>query len=122
MRIKKTALLIFVFTLVLSACKKEKNVSTVRQYKVKYTIGCTDCTVIYYYDENENDTTEYHKNSSWSYTFNGKPGQQLILFAYNTSNTPQGVTTTILLNDTVLASQTTYCPINGSAFCADTIR
>ncbi len=120
MHIKKTALLFFVLALVLSACKKEKN-PPVKQYKVKYTLGCTDCTIIYYYDENGNDTTEYHKNSNWSYTFNGKPGQQLILFAYNTSGAAQTVSTAISLNDTLLATQTGYCPINGSSFCSDTI-
>jgi hypothetical protein len=118
---KKYTLCLFTLALFFSACKKESGPDNNQNYRVKYNIGCTDCTVIYYYDEFGNDTAVYHKNSSWSYTFDGKKGQSLILFATNTSNTPQGITVTISVNDSVTETETRYCAISGDAFVNDTI-
>lgn len=118
---KALPLFIVMFALVFSACKKSENTNP-QVYKVKYSIACSDCEVIYYKDTEENDTAEYHKNNSWTYTFNAKKGQTVLLFAYNTSDHPQGVTATIELNDSVLTTQTNYCAISGDAFVVDTIQ
>ncbi len=116
----KNLLALFALTaLALTGCKKEDRVKT---YKISYTIGCTDCEVIYVKDTEGTQQTEYHQNSSWSYTFNAKQGQEVLLLAYNTANAPQGVTATIRLNDSILTTQTTYCPISGVSFVVDTIR
>ena len=93
-----------------------------KTYKVTYEIGCTDCEVIYYSDSAQTNATEYHRNNSWTYTFYGKKNQEVLLFAYNTSSIAQGVTATIKLNDSVLTTQTNYCPISGDAFVVDTLQ
>lgn len=103
----------------ITGCKKENSTKT---YKVSYTIGCTDCEVIYVKDTEGTQHTEYHQNSSWTYSFNAKQGQEVLLLAYNTGSAPQGVTATIRLNDSILTTQTTYCPISGVSFVVDTIR
>ncbi len=113
---KKTLLPFIAFLFLLASCKKENT------YKVTYSIGCTDCEVIYYKDAKETQATEYHQNSSWTYSFNGKKGQAVLLLAYNTGGAPQGVTATITVNGTVLTTQTTYCPVSGDAFVVDTLR
>ena len=126
---KKLFLLFTIIAVGVSSCKKESlnpsgnpTGTTQKIYKVKYTMVCTDCEVIYVSDTLGTQSIEYHQNSSWSYTFNAKKNQELLFLAYNQSSNIQGVTATILLNDSVLATQTTYCPFNGSAFCADTVR
>ncbi len=94
-----------------------------KTYKVTYEIGCTDCQVIYYSDSMQTQAVEDHQNSSWTYTFYGKKGQEVLLFAYNTSSQAQGVTATIKLNDTTtLTSYTNYCPISGYSFVVDTLQ
>lgn len=109
-------------TFVMFGCKKETDTTSAKTYKVKYNIGCTDCTVIYVADTSGTQQTAYHQNSSWTYTFNGKQNQELLLLAYNTSNAPQGVNVKIAVNDSVLTDRTTYCAISGVSFAADTIR
>jgi hypothetical protein len=115
---KKLFPLLLILAFLASSCKKEG--ATV--YNVSYTIGCTDCEVIYVSDQAGTQSTEYHKNSSWTYSFAGTKNQQLLLLAYNTASAPQGVTATISMNNAVLSTQTTYCPVNGTAFCVDTIQ
>jgi len=117
---KNLMFLFFVCMFIISSCKKES--APGKTYKVKYTMACTDCEVIYYKDSLQNQQTEYHKNSSWSYTFYGRKGQEVLFLAYNTSSVPQGVTATITLNDSVLTTQTNYCPISGDAFVVDTLQ
>ena len=130
---KKLFMLIAIISLAFFSCKKENSKplrntgvnssDTVQKtYKVKYTIGCTDCEVVFYKDSLQNQQTEYHQNSSWSYTFYGKKNQSVLLLAYNTSTASQGVTATISVNDSVLTTQTNYCPVSGDAFVEDTIR
>ena len=119
---KKIFVLLVVITVAISSCKKENTNPAQEIFKVKYTMVCTDCEVVYVSDTSGTQSTAYHQNNSWSYTFNAKKDQQLLFLAYNQSATPQGVTATILLNDSVLTTQTTYCPFNGSAFCVDTVR
>lgn len=115
---KNILFVLTITTMLISSCKKE----TAKVYKVEYAIGCTDCEVIYTSDTEGNQLTEFNQNSTWNYSFNAKPGQEVLLLAYNTSSAPQGVTATIKLNGLVTKTRTTYCPINGISFCADTIR
>ena len=115
---KKFTLLFASLTLLLSACKKEDE----QVYKISYTIGCTDCSVFYTSDQAGTQFQEYNQNSSWTYSFNAKKNQEVMLMAYNTSSAPQGVTATIKLNDEILETRTTYCPISGYSFCVDTAR
>jgi hypothetical protein len=119
---KNLILLLGIITVAISSCKKENANPALKIYKVKYTMICTDCQVIYVSDTLGTQSSAYHQNSSWSYTFNAKENQQLLFLAYNQSANPQAVTATISLNDSVLSTQTTYCPFNGSAFCVDTAR
>ena len=97
------------------------NTSAKKTYKVNYTIGCTDCNVLYYSDSLENQKSEIHQNSSWTYTFYGRKGQNVVLEAYNTSSAAQVVTVTIKVNDTTLITQADDCPISGDAFVASVI-
>ena len=78
--------------------------------------------VAYTSDPSENQLSEYHQSTGWTYSFNAKKGQQVLLMAYNTASAPQGVTATILLNEDTLETRTTYCPISGVSFCVDTVR
>ena len=115
---KKSLLMLTVTLLAFSSCKKESE----QVYKIEYSIGCTDCEVIYVSGQAGTQATEFNQNSSWTYSFNAKKNQEVLLLAYNTSSTPQGVTATIKLNDAILETRTTYCPISGVSFCVDTIR
>lgn len=125
---KKILLVLFAFSIFLFGCKKEttstntNNNTIPKTFKVKYTIGCTDCEVIYVSDTLGTQSTAFHQNSSWTYSFNAKKNQELLFLAYNTSSTPQGVTATIFLNDSILETRTNYCPISGYSFCVDTVR
>lgn len=116
---KKVTPFLVIVCLLVSSCKKEgqSKVNT-----VEYSIGCTDCMVVYVSDQNGTQTSEYHQNSSWAYSFDAVEGQQVLLMAYNTAATHQSVTATIKQNGAVLKTKTTYCPINGISFCVDTIR
>lgn len=111
--------LLLIALLFTSGCKKE---TVAKTYRVSYSIGCTDCEVIYVKDTEGTQQTEYHQNSNWTYSFMAKQGQEVLLLAYNTAGAPQGVTATIRLNDSILTTQTTYCPVSGVSFVVDTIR
>ena len=117
---KKALLLLTVIASAFSACKKEE--AAPKPYKVTYNIGCTDCMVAYIKDSEGNQESEYHKATGWTYSFESKPGQEVLLMAYNTSDHPQGVTATIKLNDSILVTETNYCAISGVSFVVDTIR
>ncbi len=124
---KRLIFLISIIVIVFVSCKKKETDNIItpvkKTYKVTYSIGCTDCQVIYYSDSLQTQVSEDHKNNSWTYTFYGKKGQEVLLFAYNTSSMAQGVTATIKLNDTTtLATHTNYCPISGYSFVVDTIQ
>lgn len=112
---------LFVALATVSSCKKGSSPDDTI-YKVEYTIGCSDCMVAYVSDQKGTQLSEYHKSTGWTYTFNAKKNQEVLLMAYNTSSAPQGVTATIKLNNSVIATQTNYCAISGISFCADTIR
>ncbi|HLP50652.1 MAG TPA: hypothetical protein VK154_07180 [Chitinophagales bacterium] len=116
---KKVIPLLVIICLLVSSCKKEgqPQVNT-----VEYSIGCTDCMVVYVSDQNGTQTSEYNQNSSWTYSFDAAAGQQVLLMAHNTAASHQSVTATIKQNGAVLKTKTTYCPINGISFCVDTIR
>ncbi len=117
---KKALLLLSIIAFAFSACKKEDAAPKV--YKVTYNIGCTDCMVAYVKDTEGNQASEYHQATGWSYSFDAKEGQEVLLMAYNTSDHPQGVTATIKLNDSILETRTSYCAISGVSFVVDTIR
>jgi hypothetical protein len=124
---KRIIISVLALLFILISCKKKNNDDTTpvvpkKTYKITYEIGCTDCEVVYYRDSLEVQSTELHQNSTWTYTFYGKKGQTALLFAYNTSNNPQGVTATIKVNEVITTTQTNYCPISGYAFVADTIE
>lgn len=53
------------------SCSKDDNTNS-NSYTVQYNIGCTNCMVIYVSDTAGTQSTEYHQNSDWSYTFEGK--------------------------------------------------
>ncbi|UPT66101.1 MAG: hypothetical protein M0D57_16650 [Sphingobacteriales bacterium JAD_PAG50586_3] len=105
----------FVF---LSACKKDSNDD--EQRTVEYSIECPNCYVIYY-DANGEQVILQDQNSSWKQTIDAKPGAIVLLAAQNSSSSPAAVTGTIKLNGTVLAEQTTYCPISGTVLVTDTL-
>jgi hypothetical protein len=88
---------------------------------VVYNIGCTDCQVMYYNAQGQT-VNEYHKDSNWSYSFDGQAGDVVLLFAYNTGNAPQGVMAKISLNGNVLQEQTNFCPVSGFSFVVDTLQ
>jgi hypothetical protein len=104
------------------SCTKEDSPSDAPTYSVKYNIGCTDCMVVYVADTAGTQVTEHNQNSNWSYSFNGKQGQEVLLLAYNTSLTPQGVNVKISVNDSIMKDRTTYCAISGVSFTTDTLR
>jgi hypothetical protein len=104
------------------SCTKEDNPGSTPTYLVKYNIGCTDCMVVYVADTAGTQVTELNKNSSWSYSFNGKQGQEVLLLAYNTGSAPQGVNVKISVNDSIYKDRTTFCAISGVSFTADTLR
>ncbi|MFN8285243.1 MAG: hypothetical protein U0V74_00745 [Chitinophagales bacterium] len=117
----RSTLLVFAVALfAFSSCKKEE--AKPKVYKVTYNIGCSDCMVAYVKDTNGGQASEYHQATGWSYSFDAKLGQEVLLMAYNTSDHPQGVTATIKLNDSILVTQTNYCAISGTSFVVDTIR
>lgn len=122
MLMKKNVFLFFILTISLYACKKKTTDTPLDPYRVKYTIGCSDCTVRFYSDKDGHDTVFYHQNSSWSYSTSGKPGQNLFLWVYNTSQAAETLTATIYLADTVLATASASRDVNGSVFCSDTIK
>lgn len=115
---KNLFLLLLVIAATCSSCKKASD----KIYKIDYSIGCTDCEVIYVSDQTGKQTTELNRNSSWTYSFNAKEGQEVLLLAYNTANNYQTVTATIKLNGEILKTRTVSCPINGLSFCVDTVR
>lgn len=120
---KKISILLLFIAFALSSCTKVcKDCPDIKIYKVKYTMVCSDCEVVYVSDTEGTQTTEYHRSTGWSYTFNGKKNQQLLFLAYNTSSVMQGVTATISVNDSVVVTQTNYCPVSGDAFVVDTIQ
>lgn len=112
--------LMLISLLALMSCSKTDDAG--KTYLVEYSIGCTDCQVIYVSDKEETQTTEYNQNSDWSYSFNAQKGQEILLLAYNTGSAPQGVNVKISMNGEVLKDHTTYCAISGVSFAADTVR
>lgn len=112
---------ILAIMLMVSSCSKDDKVNE-PTYSVKYSIGCTDCMVVYVADTEGNQITEHNQNSSWSYGFNGKQGQEVLLLAYNTGSAPQGVNVKISVNDSIHKDRTTYCAISGVSFVTDTLR
>ena len=117
-------ILFLLFTFVFFSCKKKNDddpVPASASKHVTYRIACSDCEVIYYKSAMVQGT-EYHVNSSWSYSFDGVKGDVVLLMAYNTSSAPQGVNATIMVNNDTLCTQTNYCPISGYSFLTNTLE
>lgn len=87
---------------------------------VEYSISCTDCFV---YCTGANGTVNnfFHQNSSWKYSYLATAGDTLRLVAQNTSGQPASVAGYIRLNNTIVAADTSYCPINGVIIVSDTL-
>jgi hypothetical protein len=125
----KTILTCTAFLFLLIACSKKKEEeqqpaptpAAAVQRNVEYSIGCVDCTVIYYKADGSQGI-EYNKNSSWTYSFEGQANQIVLLVATNTDTVPRGVTARIKMNGDTLVQQTVYCPINGTCLVTDTLN
>ncbi|MFM2136651.1 MAG: hypothetical protein RL021_2051 [Bacteroidota bacterium] len=87
---------------------------------VEYSISCADCFV-YCTGNNGQVNNFFHQNSSWKYTYEAQPGDTLRLVAQNTSGQPASVAGYIRLNGSVVAADTSYCPINGVIVVSDTL-
>lgn len=118
---KHTIGFLFLAMCIASSCTKDGKDDTATFF-VEYSIGCTDCMVVYVADTAGNQVTEHNQNSSWTYNFYGKKGQEVLLLAYNTGNAPQGVNVKIAVNDSIHKDRTTYCAISGVSFVTDTLR
>jgi hypothetical protein len=124
---KKLLLCICLFLVLIACSKKKEDESTPapappsEQRHVEYRIGCVDCTVIYYKADGSQGS-EYHKNSSWAYSFEGVKDSIVLLVAMNTDTVPRGVTACIRLNNDTLQLRTTYCPISGTVLVTDTLN
>lgn len=103
--------------LIVTACKKENEEP---KRTVSYKISCTDCFVVW--EENGVQKNATHQGSSWSVTFEGQKGSQVLLVAQNSSGNPQGVGATILLNGDTLQHAVSYCPISGTVVVSDTLE
>jgi hypothetical protein len=101
-----------------ASCKKETSNAS---YRVEYAIDCTDCFVVCY-DENGNQKSWYHQNSSFSYGFDGEKGDVVLMVAQNTSQAAAAVTGRIRINGTITQEKTSYCPISGTVIVTDTLR
>jgi hypothetical protein len=123
-------ILITAAVLVFIACNKKKedeqqpqnNPTPTVQRHVEYKIICSDCTVIYTNGHGDTTVSEANKNNSWSYSFEGKAGDPVTLFAYNTSSTPQGVGACIFLNGDTLKELTRFCAVSSYSFVTDTLH
>jgi hypothetical protein len=88
--------------------------------QVSYQITCPDC---YVYCKGPGGAAQnfYHQNSSWTYSYEASEGDTLVLIAQNTSSGPAAVTGIIKVNGTVVAGDTSYCPISGLVVVSDTL-
>ncbi|MFM2135137.1 MAG: hypothetical protein RL021_537 [Bacteroidota bacterium] len=104
------------------ACKKESDTdpSSGNTLNVEYSISCTDCFV-YCTGANGQVNNFFNQNSSWKYTYQASIGDTLRLVAQNTSGQPASVAGYIRLNNTIVAADTSYCPINGVIIVSDTL-
>jgi hypothetical protein len=100
--------------------KKEDNASVEPKRNVTLRISCSDCFVVWH--ENGVEKNEQHANSSWTRTFVGNKGTEVLLAAMNTSGTPQAVAAAIVLNNDTLKHQINFCPISGTVIVVDTLQ
>lgn len=121
-----TLSLIFITSILIfnTGCKKEElkeEVTTEQSKKLRYEIDCPDCYVVYYsYDEEQVSLTG--KSTGWYKDLDVKTGFVGLIIAQNQSGTPAAVTATIKLNDEIIQSKTSYCPVTGTVFVTDTIH
>jgi hypothetical protein len=124
----KTLLKCVALLLILVSCNKKKEEESspatptpAVQRNVEYRIACVDCTV-FYYKADGTQGAEYHKNSSWSYSFEGMKDSIVLLVATNTDTVPRSVTACIKLNNDTLQLRTVSCPVNGTSLVTDTLQ
>ena len=123
----KYLILLFTSILLLSSCNKQENTltstTTINNTPkvVTYKISCNDCSV-FWKNENGEELSETNQDSSWEYSFNGKTGDLLQLWVMNTQDTYGYTNVSILLNNEILNSCNSGCPINGVAMALDTLQ
>lgn len=88
---------------------------------VKYTVSCSDCTVMYTSDSSGTYSTLYHQTAGWTHSFEAKPGQPLMFYAYNTSGSPEFLSASLYHNGVLHETDESYCPVSGYVFIMDTI-
>jgi len=88
---------------------------------VTYKINCDDCFVWW---SNEDGVSESLNNqdSDWEYSFNGQSGDRLEVGVMNSEGSLGYNSVSILLNDEILQSSSSSCPITGAAFATDTLN
>jgi len=115
--------LIVAFSLI--SCNKngplESQLASPSLKSVTYKINCDDCFV-WWLNEDGYSESLYHQNSEWEYSFNGQAGDPLEVGVMNSEGSLGYNSVSILLNDEVLQSSSSSCPITGAAFAADTLN
>lgn len=108
------------------SCSKDDNANSTpapnpTTLAVRYEIRGTDCFV-YCTGANGLANNFFHQGNSFNYSYNAKSGDTLRLIVQNTSGNPESISGYIYLNDSILASETSYCPINGTVIISDTLN
>jgi hypothetical protein len=88
---------------------------------VTYKINCDDCFVWWRNEEGYSESLN-HQNSEWEHSFNGRAGDPLEVGVMNSEGSLGYNSVSILLNDEVLQSSSSSCPITGAAFATDTLN
>ena len=123
--VKKNLILLFICSALLTSCNKEDNklsqTVTEIQKIVKYKIDCDDCSVWW---TNENGELQHltDQNSSWEYSFKGQSGDYLEIRVWNSPGVYGLNSVAVYLNDSLLSSDDSGCPLNGIAFLRDTLE
>lgn len=108
------------------SCSKDDNTNTTpapnpTTLAVRYEIRGTDCFV-YCTGANGQANNFFHQGSNFTYSYNAQYGDTLRLIIQNTSGNPESISGYIYLNDSIVAADTSYCPINGTVIISDTLN
>jgi|GEM_PF-2950926 len=108
-----------------TACKKEDTSPLLdavpKKKKVRYEIDCPGCFVVWY-EQNEQQLNESGQTTGWFKELDVDVGFVALVAAHNQSGTPAAITARILVDNTLLKTQTTFCPISGVVLVTDTIK
>ena len=88
---------------------------------VKYKISCHDCFV-FWLNESGFSESSYNQNSDWEYSFEGHSGDRVEVGVMNSEGNLGYNSVYIYLNNKLLESSNSSCPINGAAFVSDTLN